>query len=132
MAAGLKLIYPEPYFSVEKVGGKGEEKHGCDILVRIPSLTNDYEYVIAIQVKNYSGHVDKAVLEQLAKADTYFDDNNCKLIDKILIVTNSDKEENEKLLEEAGKGVRVIFENDLKKLLERIAKLHIAKEIANM
>lgn len=66
---GLKEVFP--FYQIERVGGKNEINHGTDILIKLPSLLSDYEYAIAIQVKDYEGTVDKRVIDQINKADDY-------------------------------------------------------------
>src|SRR5690606_15034082 len=44
-----------PFYEVKRVGGKSEVNHGTDILIKIPTILTDYQYGIAIQVKDYEG-----------------------------------------------------------------------------
>jgi len=126
LEVGLKGLFPEPYFKVEHVGGSNEENHGSDLIIRIPSISSDYEYVIAIQVKDYDSGVSNDVLTQINKADKYFNNENQKLIDKIVIVTRANKDENE-ILVKNGDNVKVIFANELKQVLHLMAKKYLSK-----
>ncbi len=116
---GLKKVFP--FYKIERVGGKNEKKHGTDILIKIPSLLDEYEYAIAIQVKDYIGQVSKNVINQIKKADSYWENENLILIDKWIIITRATSEANEKLKEEAG-NVKIVFANELKPLLNKISR----------
>jgi hypothetical protein len=109
---------------VERIGGISEIKHGTDILIRIPGLLN-YQYGIAIQVKDYEGIVGTAPLDQIRKSD-YLNDENLKIIDKILVIIRSSGDNNKILL--ASDDVKVIFASELQELLLRIGKSMIGIE----
>lgn len=120
---GLKLLYPEPYFYIEHVGGKSEKDHGSDLLIHIPSICSEIEYVIAIQIKDYKSSFNiRNVINQINKA-TFFENDNKKVIDKIIIVTKSTYKdistEDEKIMEQ-HKDIRLIFSDDLATILSRI------------
>lgn len=133
LVEGLKYIYPEPYFKVTRVGGKTEKYHGADITISFPSICDEYEYVIAIQVKDYEQVVSNDVINQISKADWYFNEQNKKIIDKIVIITKADKDINEELyLKASDEGVSLIFASDLKTLLNRMAKSYISKAMLNL
>jgi hypothetical protein len=119
---GLKRIFP--FYHIERVGGKEEKNHGTDILIKLPSIIPNYGYAIAIQVKDYDGFVGKEVISQINKADKYWDSENLKLIEKIVIITKAKKEENIQLLEH-DRSVKFIFTNDLKQILAQIGKSYI-------
>lgn len=124
---GLKALYPEPYFTVKREGGKAEKNHGCDISIQIPGIGGKY-YLIAIQVKDYQGKISDYAEKQISKA-SYFEekDSECILIDKIVIVTHSPKEIHSELLEAGEKnGVRYLFEEDTKELCSQLAFAYIA------
>ncbi|MDB4279272.1 hypothetical protein N9865_00345 [Paraglaciecola sp.] len=70
LVEGLKKIYPSPIV-VERTGGKLEKLHGTDILIRFLGLS-DYQYAIAIQVKDYSGYMSGSAIKQISKADDYW------------------------------------------------------------
>ena len=116
---GLQELFP--YYQIERVGGKEEKNHGTDILIRLPGILTNYEYAIAIQVKDYEGLVGEKVMEQIQKADSYWESENIKLIDKIIIITKASKEVNIELTENET-GVNIIFAAELKDVLNRIGK----------
>ena len=122
---GLKRIYPEPFYTITRVGGKKEAVHGTDILVTIKGLISDHNYAIAIQVKDYDWVVRDDVLSQIGKADYWNTQDGIQLIDRILLLIRSKKEHNSKLQEAArnaqGGPIQIIFANDLKQLLFNIA-----------
>ncbi len=124
LVEGLKKLFPT--YEVERVGGKSEKKHGTDILIRIPSIIAEYQYAIAIQVKDHDCVIDKSVLEQINKAKYWDVEDNTKLIDKIVIVTKAKRKDNEKLLEgdknRSDREVKFIFAEELNELLSKIAK----------
>lgn len=119
---GLKQMFP--FYQIERVGGKEEKNHGTDILIKLPSILSNYSYAIAIQVKDYDGFVGKEVISQINKADNYWDSENLKLIEKIVIITKAKKDDNIRLLEH-DKNVKFIFATELKQLLTEIGKCFI-------
>lgn len=116
---GLSELFP--FYQVERVGGKEEKNHGTDILIKLPSLLSDYEYAIAIQVKDYEGSVGQSVIDQINKADKYWEGENLKLIEKWVIITKASKDVNIELTNNVS-DVKIIFAGELKELLNRIAK----------
>jgi hypothetical protein len=81
----------------------------------------NYEYAIAIQIKDYDGSVHESVINQINKAESYWGSENLKLIDKIVVITKAGKEEGSNLeLLENDKNVKFIFANELKQLLSEI------------
>lgn len=116
---GLEELFP--FYQVERVGGKEEKNHGTDILIKLPSLLADYEYAIAIQVKDYDGTVGQAVINQINKADDYWESENLKLIEKWVIITKASKDVNIELTNNDS-DVKIIFAGELKGLLNRMAK----------
>ncbi len=112
LVEGLRCLFPN--YQVERTGGTSEKQHGTDILIRMPSLIVDFEYAIAIQVKDYEGLVADDVIEQIDKATEYWENgNNLKVIDKIVIITKALKDDNKKLLENES-DVKFVFAGDLK------------------
>ena len=115
----LEKIYPE--YKIKKKGGSKEEEHGTDVLVNVPGISRSYN--IAIQVKNYTGNISDnkiaEIIEQINKAgDNEYEEEESKLIEKILVITPAKKEENPKLIEECKKeDIKVIFSEELKKLI---------------
>lgn len=116
---GLQKAFP--FYQVERVGGKEEKNHGTDILIRLPSLLSDYEYAIAIQVKDYEGTVDQSAIDQINKADSYWESENLKLIEKWLIITKASKDVNIELVNNDS-SIKIIFAGELKEILNKIAK----------
>lgn len=117
LVEGLKKIYPPPIV-VERTSGKLEKQHGTDILIRFPGLV-DYQYAIAIQVKDYSGYMSDSAIKQISKADEYWDNEGLILIDKYVIVTKCKLEHNT-AIENSNNSVKVIFANELKDLLVKM------------
>ena len=116
----LEKIYPE--YEIEKTGGMKEEEHGTDVLVSVPGISISESYNIAIQVKNYEGEISdeniNIIIDQVNKAKGYKWENNGKLIDQILVITSAEEKDNPKLIEECQKKeIRVIFSEELKKLI---------------
>lgn len=118
---GLKHLFP--FYQIERRGGPKEINHGTDILIKLPGILPDYQYAIAIQVKDYEGFVGKDVVEQINKAD-YWNNENLIVIDKIVIVTKARRDDNLGLLEH-DKNIKFIFANELKQLLAQIGKIFI-------
>jgi len=119
---GFKQLFP--YYSIERVGGTSEAKHGTDILIKMPGIIPDYEYCIAIQVKDYEGFVASDVVKQINKAEKYWNNESMKLIEKIVIITRAGKEENMDLVNTKS-DVKFIFSSELKQLLLNIGKTFI-------
>ncbi len=130
LLAGLKLLYPAPFFRVEHTGGRSEFLHGSDIVISFRSITQESEYVIAIQVKDYDGYVADDVIAQINKAEEFFKEQNKILIDKIVIITRAEKDVNHKLIENKG-DVKIIFANELKSLLSKMGRRYIAESYLN-
>ncbi|HFQ5395796.1 TPA: hypothetical protein ACGUP1_004650, partial [Vibrio vulnificus] len=114
LVEGLKKIYPSPIV-VERTGGILEKSHGTDILIKFPGLS-DFQYAIAIQVKDYSGYMSGYAVEQISKADDYWANEGLVLIDKYVIVTKCEKEQNLNVTT-LDESVKIIFANELKDLL---------------
>ncbi len=122
---GLKKMYPN--YKITKIaGGQKENKHGTDILIEIPGLTGniDDQYLIAIQVKDHYGQVNKqANFEQIEKSEHHLTDYfEGKLIEKWIIYTNATKEENEKSDQYENENIKVLYKEDFNKLLIKMAK----------
>lgn len=130
---GLKLLYPEPYFYIERVGGKSEKKHGSDLLIHIPSICPEVEYGIAIQIKDYENNFNVSeVINQINKANYFEETNNIKVIDRVVIITKSTNKgisgEYETIMN-SQKDIRFIFSDDLAKILTSIAIKHKTNNI---
>ncbi len=116
---GLRELFP--FYQIDRVGGTEEKNHGTDILIKLPSILSNYEYAIAIQIKDYEGFVSENVISQIEKVENYWQSENLKLIDKIVIITKAKKDNNLNLFEN-NKNVKFIFANELKQLLSEIGK----------
>jgi hypothetical protein len=119
---GLRKIFP--FYKIERVGGYSESEHGTDILIKMPSIILDFEYAVAIQVKDYEGFVADDVIKQINKAEKYWNNENIRLVEKIVIITRSDKDDNLHLLENKN-NVKFIFANELTELLSNMGKAFI-------
>jgi len=119
---GLKQLFP--YYSIERVGGTNEIMHGTDILIKIPGIIPDFEYGIAIQVKDYEGFVASDVIKQINKAEKYWNNESMKIIEKIVIITRAEKDENIELLNNK-EDVKFIFSSELKQVLSNIGKMFV-------
>ena len=117
LVEGLKKIYPAPVV-VERTGGVLEKQHGTDILIKFPGLS-DFQYAIAIQVKDYSGYMSGYAVKQISKADDYWKNEGLVLIDKYVIVTKCKKEQNLSIVN-LDNSVKIIFADELKELLLKI------------
>jgi len=116
---GLRKLFP--FYIIERTGGPEEVKHGTDILIKIPGIISNYHYAIAIQVKDYHGFVGEEVTKQINKAENYWESENIKLIEKIVIITKAQKDDNLGLVE-SDKNIKFIFANELEILLSEIGK----------
>jgi hypothetical protein len=119
---GLRKIFP--FYNIERVGGGSEAEHGTDILIKLPGIILDLEYAIAVQVKDYEGFVADDVIKQIKKAEKYWNNENIKLIEKIVVITRSDKDSNLHLLENKS-NVKFIFAKELKELLSNMGQAFI-------
>ena len=119
---GLKQLFP--FYNIERVGGTSEAEHGTDILIKIPGIIPDFEYCIAIQVKDYKGFVASDVIKQINLSEKYWNNESMKIIEKIVIITKAEKEENLDLLNNES-DVKFIFSSDLKLLLSKIGQTYI-------
>ena len=129
LCEGFRKWLPDSY-SIETTSNKIENLHGSDIIIRVPGIMNN-SYIIAIQVKDYSGKVDLKVIDQIKKADKYFlKDEETELIDKYIIFTKAFPEDNKVLIEKAKEsGVKLLFANDVKKLLMQMGKAFIGESV---
>lgn len=126
LVEGLKLLFPEPYFHVERVGGKKEKEHGTDIIIRFYGLSRHYEYIIAIQVKDYRYDFNaEAVISQINKASEYWKISGQHiLIDKIVIVTGVEKDLFISKEKAEKDNVHFIFADELKDILMQMAMMY--------
>ncbi len=132
----LEQVFQKRYPSaqVERVGGRKEELHGTDILIKIPSPSDDKQYAkrnakqyaIAIQIKDWIGKISiNDVIDQIGKASHWKQQQEFQLIDKIVIFTRAGEEANKDVFEnkkiESGE-INLIFKEHLGVLLVNYAK----------
>ena len=118
----LQTLYPAPC-EVTRVGGKSEKSHGTDILVSLPGVGDGPPHVIAVQVKDWGGSAGNYPVDQIGKAAWWENESDYHVIEKVVILTKVHRGENSPLVEYADKqNVRLVFSDDLKKLLTQYAK----------
>lgn len=129
LCEGFKRIFPDSY-SIQTTANLEENKHGADILIKIPGIL-DTTYVIAVQVKDYDSAVGEKAVTQICKADNYFQEDDGEiLIDKYLIVTKASAEENAQLKDIAkNKNVKVLLAKDVQKLLADMGKAFLGEMV---
>lgn len=112
-----------PRWRINRTGGRSEVEHGTDILATIPDVFGDGNYGVAIQVKDYKGVVGPGPLDQIRKATVYWKDRDIKILERVLVLVNCEKEGNEGIDAFAAKDpvVRLIWTSDLLKLVSRAA-----------
>jgi hypothetical protein len=125
---GLRKRFP--FYQIDRKGGTSEIHHGTDILIKIPGISDDLSYGIAIQVKDYSNLVKSDVIDQINKSN-YLESDGLKIIDKIVVITKATKEANLQLVEK-DRSVNYIFTNELQKLMGEIGKFYIAEYLTNL
>jgi len=123
----LQSLYPN--YVITREGGIKEKNHGADILVRIPNPLSDYDFGIAIQVKDWDQIVSnpESLFNQINKSDSYWDSETFKLIEKWVILTKASKKDNPHLLDNSS-NVKVLFSEDLKELLGKAGKTWIGSQ----
>lgn len=120
---GFRMTLPDNVV-IETTDNKKEYEHGCDLFIKIPGIF-ETTYVIAIQVKDYSGEVSNEVIDQINKVDNYFE-KGFQVIDKYVIITKAESINNESLVKKATESnVKLIFKNELMKILSQMAKAYI-------
>lgn len=119
LASGLQALFRD--YQIERTAGPEEAKHGTDILVTIPGLTEGRLYGIAIQVKDYVGNVDlKEPMEQIRKSEEYWKQNRgVDVIERVIIITGKNVDSKE--LQEKQDDVTILYGKDLQKLLLQMA-----------
>ena len=129
LCEGFKRISPDSYV-VETTSNRIEKEHGADIIIRIPSILNN-SYIIAIQVKDYTDEIDKGTVDQICKSDEYFlKEEGSELIDKYLIIIRARSDINGELIKYAEeKNVKILFENDVKKLLSKMGRTYLGDSL---
>ena len=131
---GLEKISSDNQLRVETSTNKEEAEHGADIIIRFSNPIDDsLEYAIAVQIKDHEGNISKGVIDQICKADKYWEDNETesKLIEKMVIVTNAESRKNEDITEYArSKNVRILYKKEFDQLLLKIANSFV--DISNL
>lgn len=113
-----------PTYAVTSVGGRTEGEHGTDIRISMPSIDRRApEHVIAVQVKDYEGTVGNHPIDQIEKASWWNNQDGFSLVDKVVVMTKAPRDQNANLEKYAReKGVRLMFADDLQRLLVDYAK----------
>ena len=129
LCEGLRRMLPDSY-SIDTTSNKIEKEHGADIIIRIPGIL-DSTYIIAIQVKDYSGEVKESVVDQICKADNYFlEEEGAVLIDKYIIITKAKSEVNPDLIKKAENNkVKILFDEEVKQLLSKMGRSFLGDAI---
>ncbi len=131
----FELVLPQ--CQVERVGGKEEKKHGCDLAIFLPTIQTELRYVVGIQIKDFKNRVKDedvdGIIKQINKANDFWkEEDGYILIDKYLIIIDSSAENNPKLETEAkGNGIHVLYKDDVLDLLSRAAKIQMANNLLN-
>ena len=129
LVCGLKELFPEPIFTIERTGGITEEEHGTDVVIKFSNPLSQINYIIAIQIKDYKNTVWNIldIINQTNKA-SYWDKNGDKLIEKILIVTQAEKEHNVELVTSCKENnITLIMGEELKDILLQIGLKRIVR-----
>jgi len=107
------------------VGGRSEQNHGTDILIRIPHPLVDSEMAIAFQVKDYQGTVDniEGLIKQIGKADEGFK-GQYSYLEKWLLLVGIEREKDIKFsqLEKSGPDIKVLYKEDVQNLFADVAE----------
>ena len=118
------LRWRYPGASVERVGGPAENEHGTDLKVTISGFVDDQVYVVAVQVKDYSGEVDfNSLKDQISMMDHWQNQEGERVIDKVVIFTKATKKEQRKL--PSCEDVTFVFADDFKELILQYALGHV-------
>ena len=121
LQAVMTMRYPTGI--VEVVQGTSEAHHGTDILVRLPDITGESRYAIAIQVKDHMGTVDTAAVEQISKADYWNEQHGLVLIQRVVVFTRATRADNANLAKlEQKTGVQIVFGDALQNILDEWAR----------
>ena len=125
LKTGLEALFPA--YKAEVVSGPREKKHGTDILLTMPGLREDY-YGIAIQVKDWQGEAwdIESAIAQIEKADEAWEE--FRIVDKIIVLTEANELPPGKEDEANEKGITILYSEDLKQLLRKMAFATVIKE----
>ena len=128
LKTGLEALFPT--YKVGVTGGKGEEKHGTDILLIMPGLLEDYG--IAIQVKDWQGEAwnIKPAIDQIENAEKDWKEirPDLRIVDKIIILTEANELPTEEEDKANEKGITIFRSEDLKQLLRKMAFATVIKK----
>lgn len=129
LKTGLEALFPT--YKVEVTGGRGEEKHGTDILLTMPGLLEDY-YGIALQVKDWQGEAwnIKSAIAQIENAEEDWKEirADLRIVDKIIILTEANELPPEAKKEANEKDITILYSENLKQLLRKMAFATVIKE----
>lgn len=125
------LIARYPSGSVTVVQGRSEAHHGTDILVRLPDITGELRYAIAIQVKDHVGTVSADSVKQIGKADHWLE-HGLTVIQRVVIFTRATRGDNAHVaeLEKTDQGLQIVFGDALARILDQWARHHAARTLA--
>lgn len=115
----FRALYPS--FEVNKTDKRAEGTHGTDIWLSTKGLgqSEEHEHAIAVQVKDYEGIVPREAVDQIANADK----GPYHVFEKVVVVIRASIHENGELVKYGNeKGVRLVFKEDLKKMITMYAK----------
>ncbi|MEO6786261.1 MAG: hypothetical protein ABI318_09030 [Chthoniobacteraceae bacterium] len=111
-----------PGWVIRRTGGKTEAQHGTDILATIPDVFGQGLYGIAIQIKDYQGIVGESPINQILKADDYWEKQDIKILERVVVLIRVAKDANDALVESARKAnVRIIWAHEVRSLVFRSA-----------
>ena len=118
LEAVMSMRYPTG--DVRIVQGTSEAHHGTDILVKLPDVTGESRYAIAIQVKDHVGTVSDEAVEQLRRANYWEKEHGLQLIQRVVVFTRATRKDNEHLVElEKKEGdLQIVFGEVLHRMLE--------------
>ena len=129
LKTGLEALFPT--YKVEVTGGRGEEKHGTDILLIMPGLLEDY-YGIALQVKDWQGEAwnIRSAIAQIENAEEDWKEirPDLRIVDKIIVLTEANELPPDAKDEANKKGITILRSEGLKRLLRKMAFATVIKE----
>lgn len=84
----IVLEHRYPGCQVEVVGGRTEDRHGTDVLIRIPGIVlSEYEYAIAVQVKDHKESINwSKIIDQINRADAHWERDGLRVIEKVIAI----------------------------------------------
>lgn len=113
----LRSMFPQ--YAIERIGGKNNKHFGPDILIKLPSIFPSREYFITIHIVDYQ-NIDKIDHENLiAKIRDNWQNEQLKLIETIVIVTNTNENDDLDIFDCKTK-ITYILADKLKQLVTEI------------